>query len=293
MNRTIHLLFIVAALLSSGTAASAQNRPRAQAPQQTRVPAELVGMLVGGYTFFEEAEPEILAGRLPEHVSRAVVLPGKARPLASAVYPGHSLSVVAIPQAPRAAIEQLQRALVQRGWRPAPVAEEQGFVIRIPAGAVRLCREDHQTLSISATAAPGSGSYVRIFHSLDERLSSCRPESRPHSPLDDTPIPALIRPEGARMLDGGTSRSEDRAQTSVRLTTGLAPQALIAHYGAQLKEHGWTPGAQNSVDGSAMQTWSVTDARGRQWQGLLIATTTLEAGEREVILHASRATPRR
>jgi hypothetical protein len=60
------------------------------------------------------------------------------------------------------------------------------------------------------------------------------------------------------------------AETSAVLRTELSTGALAQLYASQLVEAGWKPLAEDEEPELAWSSWSVADAEGQVWSGLLL-----------------------
>lgn len=259
-----------------------------QARAEQTVPLELVRLLLSGAPLEPDARPDILVGRLPQSVTQAVVLPRDARPVGSAVFRDISRSIVALPQAPEDALVDMEQRLLQGGWTGAPREPQGGFESSaMYQPGLTLCRGDSDAIVLRASRRESQGSYVHILHMVDRSQSPCRsPAARRH--VIDPPIPLLLAPPGVRVRGSGMGGSPDHADAHAQLTTTMTPASLIVHYGAQLREHGWTPAVSSSSEETALQTWQFTDDQGERWFGVLLATSIPELDAREVHLRVTR-----
>lgn len=257
----------------------------AQAGQQPTVPVELVRALLPGWGPEGEQAPEILVGRLPEAVSRILELPPGARPVGSVVYRTSSTNIVAVPRAAEVA-EQLEQRLLDSGWVRAPRMGQGGFEARSVGEPVHLCRGEETTLGVSTARGVGEDGYLRIYHITEMRQSPCYRMDRLRGPWLQAPLPSLRPPPGVPARGGGTSGSSERVESVVFLTTDLTAAELLAHYAAQLRQHGWTALDEAVSAGIAVQTWRFTDEEGKAWHATLLAVELLEGRQREMVLRA-------
>lgn len=63
---------------------------------------------------------------------------------------------------------------------------------------------------------------------------------------------------------------------------------LLDHYGAQLRQHGWTPLERTATDALAAESFPVTDDDGVVWHGVLLATMPAPDADRLISLRLTR-----
>jgi hypothetical protein len=66
------------------------------------------------------------------------------------------------------------------------------------------------------------------------------------------------------------------------------PGELVDHFGAQLREAGWTPDERTSAEGVAVETFRVTDSGGVAWHGVLVASLPSADADRVIALRVTR-----
>jgi hypothetical protein len=95
------------------------------------------------------------------------------------------------------------------------------------------------------------------------------------------PVPTLRGPDDGNMRSQGTGSSGDHAESTATIETGMALEALAAHFDEQLREQGWQAVSRLADDDTALRTYR-RDAD-RPWSGMLIITTVPNRSTRHLI----------
>jgi hypothetical protein len=188
------------------------------------------------------------------------------------------LLAAAMPQAPEAAAEALQQALLAAGWAFPGMQETRGFVGSNATRWHSLCRGDHAVMLSSAPAA-GGGSYLRVDSTTQRSQFQCNPArggTRGGTPWADVPLPVLNVPPGAVVVStsmggGMVGNGGAGATAGVRLRTGMGTVELMSRFAAQLAQAGWAPSQPLGSAGMGMQTFRLRAADGKEWFGALTA----------------------
>ncbi|CAN5811852.1 hypothetical protein BH23GEM8_BH23GEM8_09220 [soil metagenome] len=261
--------------------------------QEGMVPMELVQHLVPGFSPGESGMPEVHVGIVPEAVASALALPPGARVLGSVIYPRSSRTVVAFPSPATAAIAAMELRLLSSGWTRLTVERQSGFAGGGMGNSAVFCRGDAERIQIAPGRLAGPDRVMTVLHSTDARFSPCEGRTGTLGSRTSNPIPSLTPPPGARVEGGGSGSGGDRADARATIWTEESASDLVAHYAAQLVEHGWRAGAESSAADHAVRTWTLSDEAGEEWHGILLATTASGDPERRELLLRLIRTERR
>jgi hypothetical protein len=265
----------VALVLAVSVAAAAQEPRRLIQPDS--IPVELAGALISAGGF--GGEPQILVGAFPGWMNARVHVPTGARVLGSAFLGTITVAVMAVPQEPAAAIEQLRPELEKLGWAapPPPPSYGGGFRNQLPTmmGNVTvttvftLCGGDQQMLIARASRLHG-GTQVLYRITPASTGSTCHPPQLPPNAMRSL-YPTLYNPAGAGdyvsmrdcQLDGSSMG------TSTQLRTPMSPQQILDHYAKQMQDSGWRP-ATTAIG----RIWTKPDSTGAPQEASLVVTTS-------------------
>ena len=208
------------------------------------------------------------------------VLPASTIILGSNDANGIDLTVIRLRYGFAAAADSLRSTILSRGWRPveSPVSFRRGFAT--PQGSGRGGRgaatgptsfcKGLEVLSFQTPLFGAAGSSViSIIRSRNNSVPPCAAPAR-ISPLDDTPMPALMPPTGATMLPGGSGGGGDEFSADARVTLASTVVDLVRHYSAQILTAGWTLVDSVSNKGVAVHRFTITTPNnGGTWDLLL------------------------
>jgi len=206
-------------------------------------------------------------------------LPDNFTVIGSTVQNGNLRAVVSSAMASDAAIQQLIAAFEVEDWQQLPAfnppAQDTGFVAPGPITvrtANSLCHDDLGRLSISA-AERGAINYFAIFmyNAFGGSQGSCASQIarqqqsmaqmqfsdgvRQYMPRMEVPEAENIRPRGA-FIGGGSSSSNNSAETETNLRSDLDIEELYKHFAEQILEQGWEIDSEVVGDRSANGTWT-------------------------------------
>ena len=254
---------------------------RGQEPLPDMVPVEmLVASSFGGGT------PEILLGRVPADLEDALPIPPDAR-VVGTIGHSHYQVVVLTSDVPPAEVQETWTArFLAAGWTRREAPRQSGFGTSGSMGT-QLCGNGSVSVHLSAQANPrGAGSLVEVRRNAGSRFSICDEEAR-RRPFDDSPIPSLSPPAGARSLGSGGGGSGNSWSSRTALDTDLGPAALLDHYGEQLERNGWTGLERSIADRIGVATYRFSDDEGVTWHGVLTAFAPVASGERLLLIDVS------
>lgn len=231
--------------------------------QDDSVPREFVDVLwlMSGYS----GQREVLhIGTVPEPLRD--VVSGSAARVIGAVERSSSITLALAARGDAAAVEDTwERRLQRAGWtQQAPQYDQQrgGFVTSRPAADENpFCSPSRDTaIRLRTIDAPGEQTYVVINYGSALPRGYCGADTpeRPRPPSHPF-LPALPPPPGAVVMGGGSSSSGNDVEQDVDLLTELSPAELIAHYGAHMREQGWTDVEQAAGDSVALGVWRKSD----------------------------------
>jgi hypothetical protein len=109
----------------------------------------------------------------------------------------------------------------------------------------------------------------------------------------DIPLPTLMTPPGATLLDGGGGTSDDTVERHARLISKMDGARVLEHYASQMIAQRWRQAAPLGSQELNAQRFMRTDDKGVSWISTL-AVLRLEApGEFELSLRLVRPEPLR
>jgi hypothetical protein len=316
-------LFVVG--LSSPAAAIAQSparaadragadSARAATSDTAPVPRELATALLTGFSPGQQAQPQLVVGRLPAGLP-ADVVPAGARALGGLAFPEGppgmparrgSMAVVVLPRSPAEAPTAVEQHFERAGWRaPERMRDQGGFMPGPVSRPITVCR-DSAFISAVVTPRAAGGAYLHVHFAGDAQFTPCRPEAavRMRPAYDDfPPFPVLHAPLGAQTVGSGGGAGSDAREMSTRLRVALAPAELVTHYGAQLQHAGWKLGPRVGTEGVAIQIASLVQPvqprdsarvgaagteQARTWYGVLTSVALPGSNERDVTFRVMR-----
>ncbi len=215
----------------------------------------------------------VLVGGQPETLGFVLPVPEDSRVIGSIVretMAGGTEIILDVDLAPEDAIGFYREQLLQAGWEEqTQQAYGGGFVSGSSPGTTFCLNETEAVIFLSAYSPDGVPTELRLNIQQEAQYSSC---SEQPGMMDEASglIPSLVSPSDSLIQSGGGSSGEGMAETSAVLRTELSTGALAEQYAAQLMEAGWKPLAQHAEPELAWSFWSVADAEGQDWSGLLL-----------------------
>jgi len=278
---TIAAVLVAAAVARSG----AQMEPL---KQPTSIPMELASALVSAGGFGSGSEPQILVGSAPEWLTPRLYMPSGARIVGSAFYDRTTVVVMSVPLSHDTVLKELDREMKTKGWKDTPNFQNQyqggGFrpsVATQPQGAWRayqLCGPDKEYMNgwVTHTDALSQIVVIRITGFSGTGYSTCNPPTYPNRGERYT-MPTLFDPTGATASPQAMMSCEPMqggwggTGTGTTLKTQMTPDAILDHYGKQLKDSGWTQTA--NVPSAISRAWTRKDSTGATIMTVLTVTT--------------------
>ena len=274
----------------------------AQAASQSRddmIPRELALALLNFGPGMGGAS-DIRVGRLPDDTPPDLIPPG-LEVLGSTSQFDNWLIVLVAPHQPDSAIGRVEAHLLANGWTKPPAPRYppmRGFVSAdFNNGGYQqpdiVCRDDAFVM-LSGTYRRSGGSIVRLAYNRGQRFSACRTRADTtavyRGPFDDAPVPILRAPLGSVTKEGNNmgSGGPNMMSMGTRLGTRLKPAEVITHYDKQMREQGWTAGADGTVPFLSARTYRKTDDKSRSWTAILMSMTFADTTEQDVSLRMTR-----
>jgi hypothetical protein len=258
--------------------------PVTAAAQTPDVPLDLAkALLAGGGSPWDETQwVEIIVGGPPRQWK---IEPLKGlRIMGSAAF-AHTATVVYgvegdLRAAEKAAVAQFEAA----GWTLPPPPQrpsymESGFVTtgNVASDGPRrpLCKGDRGAM-INPLEMPSGPRVLRVVYMGSFSSSMCNPPTPPpramRDPWQDTPMPRLEPPAGARILSTGRGGGGESFSSDAFAFTSMTVEKLLAHYGEQMSAKGWQLSGPAAVQKTAAaQSWQMKH-NGADWNATLVVT---------------------
>lgn len=216
----------------------------------------------------------VLVGGLPENLGFELPVPENSQVIGSIVrgtMEGGTEIILDVDLAPEDALTFYREQLLQAGW------EEQtqqaygggGFVSGSWPSTTFCLGENEAVIFLSAYALPGLPTELRLNIQQEAEYSPCLPQPEGMDEASGL-IPVLESPLGSLIQSGGGSSGDGMAETTAVLKAELSPGTLARRYADQLVEAGWKPLAKHEEPELAWSFWSIADAEGQDWSGLLL-----------------------
>ena len=239
-----------------------------------------------GFNFSGDDTPtRLLVGRLPDPLPVPIPLPDGARVVGSQILGSVATIVLDVDLSEDAALAFYRARLEADGWTPPaqqPGSHGGGFAPTWHGPTLVYCRSTRgPSLSVQATAIAGGPADVRLNLTTDPRQSPCAPQ--PHHGGMRDPLPSLAPPPGARQLPQGGGGGSSGYYSNATVRTDLDPDALGAHYAAQLRNADWTAQGEGHAGPVAWSAWTFRDGEGEEWRGLLFALRRPEVTDEYVV----------
>jgi len=235
------------------------------------VPATLATAMLSAGGLGTTGEPRILVGSAPEWVMPKLVVPSGARVAGSAFLGTSVLVIVSVPAASDTVLAELQRQLLDHGWKKPPMMPQYGGGFRFPSPVnaayagmpltrLTLC-DGAQMLFATVALRDPRAAYV-AYRVSTASIGTCVPPQFPGG-YKPPPYPVLWNPAGS--VDGRLGVDCPMAAatsygTGATLKTALKPDAILDHYEKQLLDSGWT--APRSAGAIAGRTFTRPDSTG-------------------------------
>ena len=215
----------------------------------------------------------VLIGGLPENLGFDLPVPEDSRVIGSIVrgtLEGGTEIILDVDLAPEEALAFYREQLLQAGWEEqTEQAYGGGFVSGSWPSTTFCLNENDAVIFLSAYAPPSLPTELRLNIQQEAQYSACLAQPMGMDEASGL-IPSLVSPPDSLIQSGGGSSGEGMAETSAVLRSNLSTGALAEQYAAQLLEAGWKPLAQDEEPELAWSFWSVADAEGQDWSGLLL-----------------------
>ena len=277
------LIALLGASCGDGPDADAERRlrvPKLRGPEL--VPQELVAALLTGLVGPGPTLPEIVVGRVPETMPFEVPRPDNARVVGALARPSNGTLVLSVAQPPIETIERYRELLQRTGWDDRRGEMGGGFQPPATPHLDLFCHGEKRWISATSAERSDGQTLLQIRYSEGGPHSQCDDRQREKMSPRHGPIPALYPPSKTSIVHGNVGAGRHYIEASGRLSTGLRPAQLVAHYAAQLRAQGWSPQSESSGADVAAQIWRITDRRGKAWVGTLLAIAIPDSDDREM-----------
>ena len=87
---------------------------------------------------------------------------------------------------------------------------------------------------------------------------------------------------------GMSSMGSNGVTLSTRLRTRLKPAEVSAHYYKQMRDQGWSPVSEGTVEMLAARSYRKADDKGATWTAVLMSMTVPESSDQDVMLRLNR-----
>lgn len=237
------------------------------------IPRNIVLRLLNPISFGTERQ-ELLVGQWPDSLPVDLPLPDGAEVVASVVTSGNSYRILLdVPQSPAQVRVFYQEQLEAAGWQSRSYGYrargfvESGFEL---TNFLHFCRDaTGPLLGITAGSAQAATDLQLNLYVGDN--SGCDPQLVVPQAIDN-PMPVLVSPPESIISSPRGGGSGDYWLSGVDLETELEIESLMAHYGDQWEQAGWTQIADNQTDRTFWSLWRWQDEAGQSWQGTLSMT---------------------
>jgi len=240
------------------------------------VPLELAQSLVLG-PFETHVAPDIYVGELPPRMS-SIPLPKGVRVIGSIDSRAMLTAAIVMSGDEMAVREAISSSLVRGGWRtyeePADGIRG-GFVSSDGPRGLAFCSPDSTFASFGLKAGPAAGQTRVLLYSMPTReYSACRRQPRPERRMSTFILPTLKPLPNSSTSPSGSGSSTGEAHSTAYVRSSVAPEAIAAHYSAQLIAAGWTATLKAKGDGIESDLFELKDKEGQSWNAVLITSRT-------------------
>lgn len=254
------------------SAAMAQREPLRQ---PAAVPLDLAIALASSGGLGAGSDPQILVGELPEWMTTNIHIPSSALILGAASMGTTTIGFLQTLPGPEA-LGELDAGMEKKGWRRSGFSSGAagGFrmlqtVTQDPAFPTIYCSADRVLYVTAGALKQGKQTWVFRLTTQARNYSPCSAPERDsrsaiptlYHPLSASRVSPSMRPGpdcstmDRRSLGGGSG-------TSDRVATTVSADSLLAHYGRQLVDSGWTAVAGHGM--TLTRHWTRTDSTGRR-----------------------------
>jgi hypothetical protein len=240
-----------------------------------------------------EIDTTIWIGQLPAEPPLPLPIPDGARIIGSMQGPYTSLEVLLDVDRTFSEVREFyQEALEADGWTTPEGASMGGGFVDVPFEVDTFCLDQGDAyLTLSGRDMEGGTTDVRISLTMPAEYTPCDAQVAGQPPDLYRLLPALTSPIGAQTQSGGAGSGDGYAEASTTLRTSLSPAEVLDHYDAQLASAGWKLTSSESTETFGWSTWTVPEAEGQAWNGmLLILRVPGEDGELYALLRLTQAT---
>jgi hypothetical protein len=224
--------------------------------------------------------PRLLVGQLPANLAIPVPLPEKSQVLGTLIRSAENIEIILDSElSPAAVLSFYKERMAESGWNELDEMRSSGhgggFVhsgFSTFENHITFCKgADGPAFSVNAYNRKQGKIEVRLDINFGSEYSPCRQPNRMqqrmmHHTMQNL-IPPLEPPKGAKQQGGGGGGG-DSWHSNATLDTEMQPDALAAHYAAQLAKGGWVRTDEGIAGPLAWSTWTFQDEDKETWNGL-------------------------
>ena len=231
---------------------------------------------------FPQAKAALRLGQLPEDIPFELPVPTDATLISSLTQgdPPYSEILLTTRQSATEVLDFYREKLIALGMVTPPADPGMVDVFSLNSTGLTLCDELNQSfISVSAIDDEAGLTEVRISLQANAGYNPCSPPQSAMMEGAMALLPRLDPPQDAersRSSSFGGGGGPDSASASADMQTSLSVAELFQHYSDQLEAAGWKLVDESQADAAAWSTWTVQDAKGHDWQSMLLITETPE-----------------
>ncbi|MFL5608652.1 MAG: hypothetical protein ACJ8AD_19510 [Gemmatimonadaceae bacterium] len=234
------------------------------------VPTIVVVSALGPLVELFGGAPRFASGRAPDGWPAVLVPAPPVRVLGGTTFPALRSAVFAYPVGQQQAMNEYGALVTKAGWHAG--SEPGGFATQKSLARTYCGEGAIVTVTPVDTLKDRATLTVVMFAMRPGMFSPACGAGRPaqSAPIGaGIPLPTLRPPPGASGGQGTPTYAAGQSTVSTRVTTTLAPAALLAHYAAQLEAGGWVLKKPCVEGGFAEQVIERRDASANHWVGSL------------------------
>lgn len=228
-------------------------------------------------------EMDLLIGRLPANLPVELPIPNNAKVLATLIRRAtYSEIVLDVPQSAAQIRAFYRDRLKTAGWKPVGITNfsQPGFLTSdqesgILASNLSFCKGSAgPQISVAIDAEENAPTDVRLY--LDTSAEACVSEAAEADTLTQLrqsyPIPSLEAPPNVKVTSANLGDSGQNVISTAQIETKLGSAPLHDAYAQQLTQAGWTKTTVEQGRVGGWSWWSLKNAEGQTWKGLLTFT---------------------
>ena len=161
------------------------------------------------------------------------------------------------------------QALVDKGWKEAPMSQGSGFTSQSNSYKGYCFGENEAYLNVETPSISADATGIRL--NLDVTPDSYVCNANPNMGVSyENLIPQLEAPKGVFVQGAGAGSSDQDANISANLKGDVAAAEAAEFYNNQLLAAGWNMQNSGAGEGAAWSRWTFQDDKGTDWIGALM-----------------------